>query len=139
VPVPAKYRLFAVCRKTQILPNARSRTGVAREALAGSATQGESHMNAHHYVEWLTAIFALLAAAAWIFSATAKVKAEHQSGLDAAVIGGWVHFTHRGITYDLHKTLRRQSKWNAYAASLAACAAVSQAASAWAANAPIPS
>jgi hypothetical protein len=43
-------------------------------------------MNAHHYGEWLTAIFALHAAAAWIFSETAKVKAEHQSRLNAAFV-----------------------------------------------------
>ena len=48
-------------------------------------------------VEGLSAALAILAALAWIRCATVKVKAEHQSGLNAAVVGGWVHFT-RGIT-----------------------------------------
>ena len=77
----------------------------------------------------LSAFFALLAAASWIHSATVKIRAEHQSGLNAAVVGGFVHFTADGITYDLHKTLRLQSKWNARAAVLAAFAAVLQLAS----------
>jgi hypothetical protein len=81
--------------------------------------------------EWLSAAFAILAAAAWIRSATVKIKAEHQSGLNAAVVGGYVHFTSGGTTYDLLKTLRLQSNWNACAAACAACAAICQAASIW--------
>ena len=77
-------------------------------------------------VEGLSAALAILAALAWIRCATVKVKAEHQSGLNAAVVGGWVHFTSGGITYDLHKTLRLQSKSNAYPAFLAAGAAFCQ-------------
>ena len=88
-------------------------------------------MNSHYWTEWFSVVLAFVAAGAWIRSATVKVKAEHQSGLDAAVVGGFVHFTHAGITYDLHKTLRLQSKWNACAAMLTAFAAVFQAASAW--------
>jgi hypothetical protein len=85
-------------------------------------------MNAQLF-EWLSAVLAFLAAAAWLRSATVRVKAEHQSGLDAAVAGGWVHFTYKGLTYDLHKTLRQQSRWNSCAAGLAAFAAMSQLAS----------
>jgi DMSO reductase anchor subunit len=88
-------------------------------------------VDAHRYIECFSAFFALLAGIAWIRAATVKVKAEHQSGLDAAVVGGFVHFVQHGITYDLHKTMRLQSKWNARAAVLAAFAAVLQAGSLW--------
>jgi hypothetical protein len=83
-------------------------------------------MNIHRCAEWLSALFAVLAAAAWVRSATVKVRAEHQSGLNAAVPGGYVHFVSKGITYDMHKTIQQQSWWNACAAILASIAGVCQ-------------
>jgi len=83
-------------------------------------------INTHHCLELFSAVSAILAAAAWVRSAMVKIRAEHQSGLDAAVVGGYVHFTQNGITYDLLKTLRAQSEWNSYAAILAAIAAILQ-------------
>jgi hypothetical protein len=88
-------------------------------------------MSDHNLIELLAAMLGLAAAVCWIRSATVRVKAEHQSGLNAAVVGGYVHFTVGKVTYDLHKSLRLQSRWNAWAAFFAAAVAIAQAASVW--------
>lgn len=75
----------------------------------------------------LSAAFAILAAVAWITSTIVFVPAPPGVGL-GAVLGGNIYDKDRwGRPYDVVETLKKQSRWNQYAAWAAAAAAVFQA------------
>jgi hypothetical protein len=81
----------------------------------------------------LSALFAVLAAIAWIYSSMAKGypndRAEPRSpGPSYPTPKLGMGSDRNGRQYELFATLRLQSKWNGYAALLAAAAALFQAA-----------
>lgn len=78
---------------------------------------------AKQYLQWISAAAAIVSACLWLYSARTKVKPTErrdESGLLAMVM------TDTSTGEDIHETLRRQSKWNAYAAVVASFAALIQ-------------
>jgi hypothetical protein len=75
------------------------------------------------WLQWLSAGAAMVSAGLWFYSAKASVKSvvrRDESGLLANVA------TDTETGEDIHETLKKQSKWNAYAAFVASFAASAQ-------------
>jgi len=72
------------------------------------------------YLNWSSALFALIAAFFWFKSSTAKVIFVSQSG------GGQIAITQGNEKWDLIKTLVKQSVWSKRAAVMASLAAICQ-------------
>lgn len=75
------------------------------------------------YINLAVAAFAAGSAACWLTSALVKVKHRNGVGADAT----WRDSSISSDGADVLKTMKKQSKWNTYAAWLAALAATSQA------------
>ncbi|POA88006.1 hypothetical protein [Pseudomonas protegens] len=74
-------------------------------------------------LQWVSATAAIVSSVLWLYSAKASVKSEDrrdESGLLAGIL------TETTTGNDIHESLKKQSKWNAYAAAVASFAAFIQ-------------
>lgn len=75
------------------------------------------------------AVTGVASAICWIKAARAEIPAQEGDGVGALFGGGLTVRNVKGQIIDLHGTYRAQSRWNGYAAYLAAAAALSVAVS----------
>lgn len=79
--------------------------------------------NLKNWLQWFSAAGAFVSACLWLYSARASVKAvdyRDESGLFANVDKDLE------TGEDIHKTMKKQSKWNGYAAFVASFSAAAQ-------------
>jgi hypothetical protein len=87
-------------------------------------------MTAQCVVNSLSALLALGAGVSWVTSTVVWEKAPEGVGLGATLDGGLYDDDKKGRRFDVLATIKKQSRWNAYAAWLAAVAAFLQTAEA---------
>ena len=75
-------------------------------------------------VTWLVALSAVAAGIFWVKAARARVDAPEGTHGVGSLLGGYLVSQDAKGRYDLHKTLEKQAKWNAWAAYAATVGAI---------------
>lgn len=77
------------------------------------------------FLSWIAAIGGLVAAWLWWKGTRVEVPAPPETDGVGALMGGYlISVNAKGERYDLHETLKQQSKWNGRAARASAIVAV---------------